>query len=58
MPRRARLVVPGCPHHIVQRGNNRQQVFFVDEDRRYYPTTSNGSASRPSGSVSPCRPTA
>ena len=26
MPRTARLVVPGCPHHIVQRGNNRRQA--------------------------------
>jgi putative transposase len=28
--------VPGIPHHIVQRGNNRQDVFFVDDDRRAY----------------------
>jgi REP element-mobilizing transposase RayT len=26
--------VAGCAHHIVQRGNNRQDVFFVDDDRR------------------------
>jgi hypothetical protein len=25
MPRRARVIVPGLPHHITQRGNNRQQ---------------------------------
>jgi len=24
------------PHHIVQRGNNEQDVFFVDDDRRAY----------------------
>jgi putative transposase len=24
------------PHHITQRGNNRQDVFFVDDDRRRY----------------------
>ncbi|HQL55224.1 MAG TPA: transposase [Phycisphaerae bacterium] len=36
MPRIARIVVPGCPHHITQRGNNRQDVFFVDDDRRTY----------------------
>jgi putative transposase len=24
------------PHHITQRGNNRQDVFFVDDDRRVY----------------------
>ena len=34
MPRIARIIVPGAPHHITQRGNNRQDVFFVDDDRR------------------------
>jgi len=29
-------VAVGEPHHIVQRGNNRQDVFFVDDDRRVY----------------------
>lgn len=32
MPQRPRLVVTGLPHHITQRGNNRQQVFFCDAD--------------------------
>ena len=36
MPRVARIVIPNCPHHVTQRGNNRQDVFFVDEDRRSY----------------------
>ncbi|HDY65111.1 MAG TPA: transposase [Phycisphaerae bacterium] len=36
MPRVGRIVIPGCPHHITQRGNNRQDVFFVDDDRRAY----------------------
>ncbi len=36
MPRLARVVVPGVPHHVTQRGNNRQDVFFVDDDRRAY----------------------
>jgi putative transposase len=36
MPRQARIVVPGLPHHITQRGNNRQDVFFVDGDRVKY----------------------
>ena len=36
MPRVARIVVPGMPHHITQRGNNHQDVFFVDDDRRTY----------------------
>ena len=36
MPRLARIVIPGAAHHVVQRGNNRQDVFFVDDDRRAY----------------------
>jgi putative transposase len=36
MPRTARIAVPQVPHHITQRGNNRQDVFFVDDDRRVY----------------------
>ncbi len=36
MPRVARIVIPGCAHHIVQRGNNRQDVFFVDDDYARY----------------------
>jgi putative transposase len=28
----ARAVVPGIPHHITQRGNRRQELFFQDED--------------------------
>jgi len=36
MPRTARVVIPGCAHHVTQRGNNRQDVFFVDDDRRVF----------------------
>ncbi len=36
MPRIARIVAPGYPHHITQRGNNRATVFFDDEDRLTY----------------------
>ena len=36
MPRLARVVVPGLPHHVVHRGNNRQDIFFTDDDRRWY----------------------
>ncbi len=32
MPRTARLVVPNCPHHIVQRGHNRNAVFVQPRD--------------------------
>lgn len=36
MARLARLVVPGYPHHVVQRGNNRQVIFVQDVDRARY----------------------
>ena len=36
MPRAARIVVPEVSHHVTQRGNNRGDVFFVDDDRRIY----------------------
>lgn len=36
MPRTARLVLPGLPHHVTQRGNNSQDVFFTDDDRNLY----------------------
>ena len=36
MPRTARITIVDVPHHITQRGNNRQDVFFVDDDRRVY----------------------
>ena len=32
MARLARVVAPGIPHHLTQRGNRRQQTFFSDED--------------------------
>ena len=36
MPRSGRLVITGYPHHVIQRGHNRQEVFTSDEDYRYY----------------------
>jgi putative transposase len=30
------MVVVGQPHHITQRGNNRQSIFFHDDDRQAY----------------------
>lgn len=36
MPRIARIIATGYPHHITQRGNNRATVFFDDEDRQTY----------------------
>src|SRR5258708_22386703 len=36
MARLARVVAPGIPHHVTQRGNRRQQVFFGDDDYATY----------------------
>ena len=36
MARLQRIVVPGQALHIVQRGNNRQAVFFAEEDYLFY----------------------
>ena len=36
MARLARVVVPGVPHHVTQRGNRRQETFFAEEDYAAY----------------------
>jgi putative transposase len=36
MARLARVVAPGLPHYITQRGNRRQPTFFCDEDYQHY----------------------
>jgi len=36
MSRLARLVIPGYPHHVTQRGNRRGQTFFEDGDYGLY----------------------
>jgi putative transposase len=36
MPRIARVILPSYPHHVVQRGHNRQVVFAEAADYRYY----------------------
>lgn len=35
MARLPRLTVPGYPHHVIQRGNNRQTIFVDDTDREF-----------------------
>jgi putative transposase len=32
----ARVVIPGAPHHVTQRGNRRQPTFFRDDDYTAY----------------------
>jgi putative transposase len=46
MPRIARIIAVGYPHHITQRGNNRTAVFFDDEDRQTYLKLLSGYASK------------
>ncbi len=36
MARLARVVIPGLPHHVTQRGNGRARTFFVDDDYALY----------------------
>ncbi len=36
MARLPRIVLPGIPHHVTQRGNWREQVFFEDGDYALY----------------------
>jgi hypothetical protein len=36
MARLPRLVLPGIPHHVTQRGNGRQQTFFEEGDYALY----------------------
>jgi putative transposase len=36
MARLARVVVPGVPHHVTQRGNRRQETFFGADDYAAY----------------------
>jgi putative transposase len=36
MPRIARFVLPNVPHHVTQRGNRREPVFFEDGDQVRY----------------------
>jgi putative transposase len=36
MPRIARIVVPGLPHHVTQRGNRRAPIFLEPGDETLY----------------------
>lgn len=36
MARLPRYVIPGQPQHIIQRGNNRQQIFAADADYQFF----------------------
>lgn len=36
MPRQSRIILSNYPHHIIQRGHNRQVVFAGDDDYLFY----------------------
>ena len=36
MPRQPRLLIPGQPHHVIQRGNNRSPIFAGEADYRVF----------------------
>ena len=36
MPRNARIIINDYPHHIIQRGHNRQAVFATNDDYAFY----------------------
>lgn len=46
MPRRPRIVIPGLPLHIIQRGNNRNPCFFERSDYLVYLALLRGAAER------------
>ena len=50
MARLARVVVPDLPHHVTQRGNRRETVFFGDDDYQAYLDLI-GAAARRSGTA-------
>ena len=35
MARLSRLTLPGYPHHVIQRGNNRQAIFTTVADYQF-----------------------
>jgi putative transposase len=36
MARRARMIIPGTPHHVTQRGNRREPIFLEPGDEAVY----------------------
>jgi len=36
MPRLPRFVIPGQPQHVIQRGNDRQDIFCAEDDYSFY----------------------
>ena len=36
MARLSRMIIPGVPHHVTQRGNRREPIFFEPGDEAVY----------------------
>lgn len=51
MARIARIVVPGVPYHVTQRGNRRERTFFEDADYKRYRTMLGAAAKRAGAEV-------
>ena len=51
MARLARVVIPDLPHHVTQRGNRRERVFFEDADYRAYLALISAAAKRAGTSI-------
>lgn len=51
MARIARVVLPGIPHHVTQRGNRRERVFFEDGDYVLYRSLIAAAAARAGAEV-------
>lgn len=51
MARLARIVVPGVPYHVTQRGNRRERTFFEEADYKRYRTMLGQAARRANAEV-------
>jgi len=51
LARLARIVIPGIPHHVTQRGNRRERTFFEDADYKRYRTMLGDAAKRAGAEV-------
>ena len=51
MARLARVVLPGLPYHVTQRGNRRQPTFFEDDDYALYRDLLSSAARRAGASI-------
>ena len=55
MPRHARIVASGYPVHLILRGIDRAEVFFENDDHRFFPEAVRGARPPRSGAL-PCTP--